>query len=162
MRNQAYFDFHPGGSAALIACAGRDATEEFQKHHGADTIQNFAHLKAGRLVPEYSPDEPLATTEIILHQWVFDISDLKDDDPDLDKALTKFGGTNATAILLDQEPGANELVMLYDQEKRIVGGVRREELLEIPDEEVPKHDDPHQTTGAWVIVGELVYHVTGK
>lgn len=146
----------------MIRYAGRDATLEFKKHHGTDTIQNFEHLKVGRLVPEYSPLETLTTTEIILHNWVFDIFRLRDDDPALYRDLAKFGGTNATTVLLDRKPGASELAMLYDLENCRVGGLRREELPEIPDEEVSKHGDPYQPDGAWVIVNEFVYNVTGK
>lgn len=159
-------DSHPGGRQIIIKVLGREATE-FEDWHTFDILDEVAHLRVGRLVPSMEA-KFVEKYEVVIHDWVFDISGLGKDQSNVEKdnfiheQVAELGGTDLSeAIKKKNDKTAAALAHLFQMKHRIVGRIYREETLrEIPDGELKKHDKPNFSTGAWVAVDDHVYNIT--
>ncbi|EMR67471.1 hypothetical protein UCREL1_5527 [Eutypa lata UCREL1] len=137
---------------------------DFKKYHSQNWLQNYRHLQVGRLVRTILPTSwPMSKTQMILHNWVFEISGLANDNPALYQALLPFGGIDATAILVGgSSRDADPLAELYTSETgRIVAGVfDNKPQRDIPSGEIALHNNPMRPEGAWVTILGSVYNVT--
>ncbi|KAI0482086.1 hypothetical protein GGR56DRAFT_618420 [Xylariaceae sp. FL0804] len=153
-----YQKFHPGGYNSLRACGGRDASAAFA---GDNVLKENLHQVpvVGRLVPEWTMNE-LKEHHIVIHDWVFDVSSLFSDDPELFKALSPYLGTNASSAMMMGHPGAEPLCHLFGNKGLLVAGLAVFALQEIPEGEFLLHNDPNTEAGAWVVVEGEVYSVS--
>ncbi|KAI1085495.1 hypothetical protein F5B20DRAFT_518596 [Whalleya microplaca] len=154
-----YLDFHPGGDNVMYQYAGRDASLAFANHHSLDIIQDYDYMRIGHLVPEVTLSQ-LQPKHLVLHSWVFDISRLSADQPDLYQSVEQYRGTDASTAISQKGDGAVALNRLYLTRKDcIVAGLAPTQIPDIPNGEVAKHNDHNSSIGAWVVAGDYVYNV---
>ncbi|KAI2464278.1 hypothetical protein F4781DRAFT_413626 [Annulohypoxylon bovei var. microspora] len=155
-----YLQFHPGGNRLLRQCTGRDATQKFEQYHHLTIMDSYEKMKVGRLVPEIEMKD-MRENHVLVHDWIFDISTLAKDDPNLHQVLYPYAGVDTTDALAGQGAGSSALVTLFLQKKDlIVAGLAPGPLPDIPSGELQKHNDYLGAEGAFVSVDNLVYNVT--
>ncbi|KAI1463831.1 uncharacterized protein F4812DRAFT_445583 [Daldinia caldariorum] len=154
-----YLHFHPGGSRLFIHCTGRDATHQFTQYHNPEILNSYGFMQVGYLVPEYTWEE-LQENHVVVHDWVFDISSLQQEDPSLFVFLQKYTRQDTAAAVAGHDDDATALIKLFlEKESLIVGSLARNNLLDIPVGEFLRYNDYESLQGAWVAVDGYIYNV---
>ncbi|KAI1646649.1 uncharacterized protein F4817DRAFT_339853, partial [Daldinia loculata] len=154
-----YLRFHPGGSQLLIHCTGLDATHQFLQYHKTDMMNSYQFMQVGYLVPECTWKQ-LQDNHVVVHDWVFNISSLQQEDSNLFNSLHKFIRQDTTVAVTGHDSDAAALIKLFiDKQHLIVAGLATKELLDIPVWEFLKHNNYEGVQGAWVAVEGYIYNV---
>ncbi|KAI1383746.1 uncharacterized protein F4822DRAFT_49224 [Hypoxylon trugodes] len=165
-----YMLFHPGGTQLLRGCLGRNASTEFEQYHNFDLLQSYEHLQVGHLVPEIEMEQ-MSSHHVLVHQWIFDISSLQNDNPYIYDILIQCTAKDTNTFIrgIDKPIGgtkaageyANALGILYNQYKPLIVAGLAPDVPLIPQGEFIKHNNPSKTAGAFILIGgEWVYNVT--
>ncbi|KAI1473875.1 hypothetical protein K445DRAFT_259840 [Daldinia sp. EC12] len=116
-------------------------------------------MQVGYLVPEYTWEE-LQENHVAVHDWVFNISSLEQEDPSLFHTLQKYTRQDTTAAVTRHDSAAAALIKLFlDNKDLIVAGLTRKRLLDIPRWEFLQYNDYESPQGAWVAVDGYIYNV---
>ncbi|KAI0173207.1 hypothetical protein GGR52DRAFT_542267 [Hypoxylon sp. FL1284] len=155
-----YLRFHPGGNRLLLRYTGQDATAAFQEYHDLDLMSSYEKLAVGYLVPEIEMRD-MRENQVAVHDWVFDISPLANEDPSLYAALNQYCGVDTTDSITRGDAGTHSLVTLFLEKKNlIVAGLAKTGLPDFPRGELVNHRSHRLPGGAYVVANRYVYNTT--
>jgi cytochrome b involved in lipid metabolism len=131
-------------------------------------MKDFEHLRVGRIVPDIAM-EAIQKHQIVIHDWVFDISNIASDHPEkklghwIYANISKLGGRDLSKAIEAYDETGTALEHLYQNKDLIIGKLPIERrLISIPDGELLKHNEPTLAKRAWVAANGFVYDVTSE
>ncbi|KAI1775814.1 hypothetical protein F4818DRAFT_415015 [Hypoxylon cercidicola] len=155
-----YLRFHPGGNRLLLQYTGRDATHAFQEYHDLSILKFYESMQVGYVVPEIEMKD-MTADHVAVHDWVYDISALANEDPGLYETLHPYCGVDTTTALNGGDAGAHALVTLsFEKKSLIVAGLAKTSLPNLPRGELKNYDNHRTPRGALVVVNGYVYNTT--
>ncbi|KAI1759627.1 hypothetical protein GGR53DRAFT_513002 [Hypoxylon sp. FL1150] len=155
-----YIRFHPGGNRLLLQHTGRDATQAFHKYHDTDILKFYENMKVGYLVPEIEIKD-MDRNHVAVHEWVYDISALVNENPSLYKTLRNCCAMDTTAALSGSDSVASALATLSILWKSLIcAGLAKTDLPDFPSGELKNYDNHRTSRGAFVVVNGYVYNTT--